>query len=118
MGLTSISLKVKNPGNPKRMFEGKFLVDSGATYTVVPEPILKGLGIQPTGEEEFSLADGTWIKRKVGYAVYEYQGIESAAPVLFGEKGDSSLLGVITLEALGLMLDPLKRTLYKPTLRM
>ena len=34
-----------------------------------------------------------------------------AAPVIFGEPGDSNLLGVVTLEALGYVLDPLKREL-------
>jgi len=37
---------------------------------------------------------------------------------LFGEKGDSLLLGAFTLEALGLTLDPLKRTLHKALLRL
>ena len=33
------------------------------------------------------------------------------ADVIFGEKGDHELLGAFTLEALGLVLDPLKREL-------
>lgn len=118
MGMTDVRLKVKNPRNPSKVFEGEFLVDSGATYTVVPTTVLKEIGIKPQREEKFSLADGKIIKRKVGSALYEYQGIESAAPVLFGEKGDSSLLGVFTLEALGFTLDPLKRKLYKAILRL
>lgn len=116
--MTEVALKVKNVRNPKKIFNGKFLVDSGATYTVVPETILEGLGIKPSGAEEFFLADGRSIKRKVGNALYEYQGIERAAPVLFGEKDDSLLLGTFRLEALGLTLDPLKRKLYKALLRM
>ena len=118
MGATSVSLKVKNPAKPSKVFEGEFLVDSGASYTVVPEDILRKLGIKPRWEEKFSLADGRIIKRKVGSAFYEYEGRESAAPVLFGEKDDSLLLGTFTLEALGLTLDPLKRKLYKAILRM
>lgn len=118
MGMTKATLKVKNPGKPQKFFEGKFLVDSGATYTVVPAVTLKKLGIQPQGEEEFVLADGKVIKRKIGSALYEFRGIERAAPVLFGKKGDTLLLGTFTLEALGLTLDPLKRTLYKATLRL
>ena len=94
------------------------MVDSGATYTVVPETVLKRLGIKPDDEEKFSLADGRIIKRKVGSALYEYEGKQRAAPVLFGEKDDSLLLGTFTLEALGLTLDPLKRKLYKAILRM
>lgn len=118
MGITKVDLKVKNPQNPSKSFKGEFLVDSGASYTVVPKETLKKLGIKPQGEEKFSLVDGRIISRKVGSALYEYEGVERAAPVLFGEKGDNLLLGVFTLEALGLTLDPLKRKLYKAILRM
>ena len=116
--MTSVKLKVKNPQSPSKSFEAQFLVDSGATYTVVPADSLKKLGIQPQGEETFSLADGRLIKRKVGSALYEYEGVERAAPILFGEKNDTLLLGTFTLEALGLTLDPLKRKLYKAILRL
>ena len=118
MGITQVKLKIKNPRAPSKIFEGNFLVDSGATYTVVPEKILKKIGIRPQREEEFTLADGRIIKREVGSALYELQGIESAAPVLFGKRGDVLLLGTFTLEALGLTLDPLKRKLHKAILRM
>lgn len=118
MGLTSVILKVKNLQKPEKTFEGKFLVDSGATYTVVPTEILKKLGIKPDRTEKFSLADGRIIERKVGNALYEYAGVNGAAPVLFGEKGDDLLLGVFTLESLGMMLDPLQRKIYKLLLRM
>jgi len=118
MGMTEVALKIKNPRSPTKLFKGKFLVDSGATYTVVPKKILHRLGIKPQGEEELSLAYGSSIKREVGTALYEFEGIERGAPVLFGEEGDSQLLGVFTLEALGLTLDPLKRTLHKALLRL
>ena len=38
-------------------------------------------------------------------------GHQGAAPVIFGETGDSTLLGAVTLEALGVILDPIKREL-------
>lgn len=41
MGITTVTLKVKNPRNPSKAIEDEFLVDSGATYTVVPEKSLK-----------------------------------------------------------------------------
>lgn len=116
--MTSVDLKVKNPAKPSKVFEGKFLVDSGATYTVVPATTLKTLGIKPDRTEDFELADGTFIKRPVGSALYEFEGRASAAPVLFGEKDDNLLLGTFTLEALGLVLDPLKRQLHKTLLRL
>ena len=34
-----------------------------------------------------------------------------ASPVIFGDKEDIYLLGVVTLESLGLILDPIRREL-------
>lgn len=118
MGITEVKMTIKNPRYPSKTFTGNFLIDSGAVYSVVPATILKKIGIKPQRSEEFSLADGKIITRQVGNVFYEYGGKEAAAPVLFGEKDDYQLLGVVTLEALGLNLDPLKRTIYKPLLRM
>ena len=88
-----------------------FLIDSGAIYSVVPIPILEKLGIKPLCEEEFRLADGTKIVRKKGVALFKYGNRVGGADVIFGEEGDQELLGALTLEALGLILDPLKREL-------
>jgi clan AA aspartic protease len=118
MGMIQTTLRVKNPRDPSRFLEDEFLVDSGATFTVVPKKALLEIGIMPLREEKFTLADGKVITRQIGNAIFEYQGLEGAAPVLFGEKGDSLLLGVFTLEALGLSLDPLQRRFYKATLRL
>lgn len=89
----------------------QFLVDSGAIYSVVPTPILDRLGIKPIGEQEFILANGTKIARKKGIALFKYGERIGGADVIFGEEEDSILLGVFTLEALGLVLDPLRREL-------
>jgi hypothetical protein len=35
----------------------------------------------------------------------------AASPVIFGEKDDAALLGTVSLESLGLVLDPMKRVL-------
>jgi hypothetical protein len=47
----------------------------------------------------------------VGDVRYEVGDRSGAAPVIFGRRSDASLLGVVTLEALGLRLDPLRRRL-------
>jgi predicted aspartyl protease len=78
-------------------------------YSVVPAPVLRRLGIKPGKTKTFILADGTEVKRRLGQAVFRMNGEEGASPVIFGEKGDSTLLGSISLEVLGLMLDPFKR---------
>ncbi|MBI4656873.1 MAG: aspartyl protease family protein [Elusimicrobia bacterium] len=104
-------MEVGNPGKPKKTVVLEFLVDSGAIYSVVPDKILKKLGIKPVSKEIFTLANGEKIKRKKGIALFKFQGKIGGADVIFGEKGDSILLGAFTLKSLGLVLDPLKREL-------
>ncbi|MBI4657026.1 MAG: aspartyl protease family protein [Elusimicrobia bacterium] len=104
-------MEVGNPARPKKTIVLEFLVDSGAIYSVVPEKILKKLGIKQVSKEIFTLANGEKIKRKKGIALFKFQGKIGGADVIFGEKSDSILLGAFTLESLGLALDPIKREL-------
>lgn len=111
MGLTVLEIEVGNPANPEVTEKVEFLIDSGAVYSVVPTAVLERLGIKPLIEEEFRLANGSKIARKKGIALFRYGTRVGGADVIFGEEGDSVLLGAFTLEALGLVLDPLKREL-------
>ena len=111
MGLTVLEIEVGNPANPEVTEKIEFLVDSGAIYSVVPTPILERLGIKPLTGQEFRLANGDKIVRKKGVAIFKYGDRIGGADVIFGEEGDSILLGAFTLEALGLSLDPLRREL-------
>lgn len=113
MGMMSVTLKIRNIRDPKKIYTGEFLVDSGAQFTVLPQDVWKKLGLRPRGEQHFSLADGTVISRPIGDAMIEYEKIRVPTPVVLGEKEDSPILGVFTLEAMGLVLDPFKRELYK-----
>jgi predicted aspartyl protease len=80
-------------------------------YSVVDGDSLGKLGIQPTGTRTFILMDGTEIRRRVGTALFRFRGEERGSTVVFGEPGDVALIGVVTLEEFGLMLDPLRREL-------
>jgi len=111
VGLTVLDVEVGNPANPEITEKIEFLIDSGAIYSVVPTPVLERLGIRPLATQEFRLADGSRISRMKGVAVFRYGERVGGADVIFGEEGDSTLLGAFTLEALGLSLDPLRREL-------
>ena len=78
---------------------------------MVPTPVLERLGIGPLDEREFRLANGSRVTRKKGIALFRYEERVGGADVIFGEEGDSNLLGSTTLESLGLVLDPLRREL-------
>lgn len=105
------ALDIASPARPEEFRTERFLIDSGSVYSVVEGPVLEDLGIQPHSRRTFLLANGDQIERPMGDALFRYKGRRGAAPVVFGEPGDSSLLGVVTLEALGNVLDPLKREL-------
>ena len=111
MGLVFFDIDIANPARSEDFQTEHFLIDSGAVYSVVQRSVLEALGIRPHSRRTFTLANGDQIERELGDALFRYKEHRGAAPVIFGEPGDSNLLGVVTLEALGYVLDPLKREL-------
>lgn len=111
MGLTYIDADIANPRSPRRTARLRFLVDSGAIYSVAPSSVLRRLGIRATSTRNFILADGTSIKRQMGEVSFRINGHTGTSPVIFGQREDSALLGSVSLEVLGFFLDPLKREL-------
>ena len=118
MGITAISARVSNPADRTRRAEVRFIVDSGAAYSVVPASILGQIGIEADMTKEFFLANGACIERRRGIAVFEYLGTITAASVIFGEEDDAPLMGVTTLEGFGFVLDPFKRELRPMPMRL
>lgn len=103
MGLTFPT--IANPARSEDFPTERFLVDSGAAYSVVQRP------------DSATLSSGLYLGQRrpdrtpCRRCAVSLQGTAGAAPVVFGEPGDSNLLGIVTLEALGYVLDPLKREL-------
>ena len=108
MGITYIVGRVRGPSGEE---EVRFLVDSGTTYTVLPEKVWKRIGLTPMREHEFVLADETTLKRKVSECYISLPQGEGHTPVVLGAAGDHALLGIVTLKILGLVFNPFKRTL-------
>ena len=118
MGLTSVQLSIAPIADRARIQTAEFLVDSGAQYTVIPEKLWKALGIEPENIVRVQLADGSVDRRPVGYAWVTFEGRTVPNQVILGEADDSNLLGVVTLEEMGLMIDPIKRVLKSFDARM
>ena len=89
----------------------RFLVDSGATYTLLPHEGWQAIGLSPKRSVTFTLADGTTVEREVSECHIALPQGEGHTPVILGEPGDEPLLGTVTLEILGLVLNPFTRTL-------
>jgi clan AA aspartic protease len=109
LGITYIEGRVR--GATGKEEQVNFLVDSGASYSVLPQKIWETIGLLPVREHAFILADGSTITRKVSECYIVLPQGEAHTPVVLGEADDQALLGVVTLEILGLVFDPFKRTL-------
>jgi predicted aspartyl protease len=109
MGVTYVQARLRRPDGRGPTRNVRFLVDSGVIYSVLPEEIWRGLRLRAERQVEFTLADGTPIERSVSECRFEIRGEAATSPVVLGEQHDGALLGAVTLETLGLMLNPLTR---------
>ena len=109
MGVTYIDGIVTGPAG--RQAELHLLVDSGALYTLVPYDDWRAIELTPRRSMTFTLADGTQVQRQISECLITLPQGEGHTPVILGEPGDEALLGIVTLEELGLMLNPFRRTL-------
>jgi clan AA aspartic protease len=109
MGVTYVQGQVKGPSGKKKTV--RFLIDSGATYSLLPKKTWRAIGLEPKRRLSFTLADGTMVERAVSETYVILPQGEAHTPVILGEEGDEALLGTVTLEILGLVLNPFDRTL-------
>lgn len=116
MGLTFVEGTVHGPTGKSRQVQ--FLVDSGATYSLLPHDVWQEIEIEPLKTLSFAMADGTPIDREIGECRIELAGESRHTPVILGIPGDEPLLGAVTLEILGLVLNPFQRKLQPMKLRL
>ena len=110
MGITYIDGRVRGPtGNEESV---SFLIDSGATYSLLPLSAWQSIGLEPIREQTFTLADGTTVQRHISECYLILDQGQTHTPVILGEAGDEALLGVVSLEELGLVFHPFSRTLH------
>ena len=81
------------------------LVDTGATYSMIPASTLQQLGIQPVEVRMSRIADGSRIEMQTSWARFSAEGRNAVARVSFGPEG-VYLMGATTLEDMGLAVDP------------
>jgi len=109
MGLVYVDMEVYRERGVEKTV--RFLVDSGAFHSVLPWDVWHALGLEARRSMDFSLADGTLIRRRLSDCRFRFEDLDVPTPVVLGEHKDAALLGTLTLEAFGLMLNPFERTL-------
>jgi predicted aspartyl protease len=101
MGLTFVEGVVSGPASASRVV--RFLVDSGAKFSLLPPDDKRAIGLTPRRRLTFVLADGTEIERDVSECYVRLAQGEGHTP---------------TPEILRLVLHPFNRTLQPARLHM
>ena len=111
MGITKVEAQVTHWTGTGVTIPVTLLVDSGASYSVLPASVWQQLGLVAEEHLEFTLADGTIITRGVSECRFGIGGRTATSPVVLGRDDEGPLLGAVTLETLRLVLNPLTRRL-------
>ena len=119
MGTTQVTVAIRNPAEPDRVWEGLFIVDTGAVDSLVPRQHLESIGLSPKGQRIHGLADGSEIRLDVTTGDIEFMGEIVGGTIVFGEEDAEPLLGVTALESVGIEVDPHNQTLRRlPSTRL
>lgn len=114
MGTCSVNIEVGDlTGRDYRKLTA--MVDTGATYTVIPINVLKELGIQPIDIVPFELADDGVVEFEVGEARLRLDKRERIVLVVFGPANGTPLLGATALELFNRAVDPVHQKLVPVT---
>jgi clan AA aspartic protease len=113
MGITKVTASISNLGNTKPGFEELFLVDTGAIHCMAPKDKLKKAGIKVEGRATYELANGQPYEVDYGFARISFMGDETVTKIIFGPEKTEPILGVVVLEDVGIMVDPVTRTLKR-----
>ena len=110
MGTFSWPVQIQSlEGGPTLQIEA--MVDTGASYTMLPSDVLRELGITATRLGVFELADNRMVEMSMADVWATIDGKSTTTIVLFGEEGTPPLLGAYTLEGLLLAVDPVNERL-------
>jgi len=113
MGLTHVTVSIKNLAADNAGFEDEFLVDTGTIDCLAPALRLKEAGIRIEGKDVYELANGEIVEYSYGFARVSFMGAETVTQVIFGPEDCEPLLGVVALENTGIGVDPTTRSLKR-----
>jgi len=115
MGTFSVQATVANLADPTMRVTLGLLVDTGATWTTLPGDVAADIGAAQLGMRRVRLADGRVEEWPAAAIHITLDGHEGPTFCLIGPRGGPSLLGAVTLEELGLAVDPAARRLVPAT---
>ena len=114
MGTFYVSIQVADRFR-ERYVNVDAMVDTGSTYTSLPETLLEELGIEREETDIFELADNRLVEYDLGDIRLRLEGREHYVPVIFAPDNATPLVGAVTLEIMRLGIDPVAEKLVPVT---
>jgi clan AA aspartic protease len=111
MGLTHVTVRLEPLTRTGAAWEADFLVDTGAIDCMAPADALAGIGISEEGRNIYQLANGVLEEYPFGFARVSFMGSDTVSKVVLGPSGIEPILGVVALESVGIVVDPVSKTL-------
>ena len=106
MSTFAIQALLANPSDPERRATTELLVDTGATYSLLPEEVVRRLGLATPWQRTATLASGEDVTYAMGQVLIRLNGEEMATVFLAGPPSCQGLIGAVTLEEFALAADP------------
>ena len=113
MGVTHVTATVRSLTGEGDAYEDEFLVDTGVIDCLVPEGKLREAQVARERKKAYELANGAPVECDIGFARVSFMGDETVVQVLFAPAGAEPILGVVALENVGIVVDPVSQDLKR-----
>jgi len=111
MGSFSAKLRAWKPKSPDNVEELQAMVDTGAAFSWMHRNRLERLGVEKLCRIGFRTIDGSIIERDTAAVWVASNGFKAPDIVVMAEPSDTEVIGVHTIEGLGLAADPVQKKL-------
>jgi predicted aspartyl protease len=111
MGSFSAKLRIWNPNSPEKVEEIVAMVDTGAAFSWIHRDRLKRLEPEMLRRIGFRAIDGSIVERDTVAVWVGSNGFKAPDIVVMAEPNDMEVIGVHTIEGLGLAADPVQKKL-------
>ena len=111
MSTFSVQVVVANPAWPERRLNVALVVDTGATYTLLPDEIVRQLELPSPWRRTATLASGEDMTFAMGQVLIRLNREEMSTVFLARPPGCQGVIGAVTLEQFALAADPVRQQL-------
>jgi len=111
VGSFSARLRVWNPNSPERVEEWQAMVDTGAAFSSMHRERLERLGVEKLRRIGFRAIDGSIVERETAAVWVANNEFKAPDIMVMAEQTDMEVIGVHTIEGLGLAADPVQKKL-------